>query len=118
MSTIAIHPSYTPARPRTTAAAELRLTRRGRAVVFLVALVLLLAAAVAFGTGSVATQEPGEPVLTEMHLVSNGETLWAIADRIDDTGRTAAMVDRIEEMNGLETANLVVGQKLRVPVAE
>ena len=120
MSTIAIHPTYRPTRPAAApTAGSLRLTRRGRAVVLLAGLLALLVAAVILGSGSVATQEKGaDTVLTEIHTVSGGETLWEIADRIDDTGSTAAMVDRIEEMNGLESANLAVGQELRVPVAE
>lgn len=123
MSTVAIHPTFRPTAARTarstrtTTVGQLRLTRRGRVVVFLAGLLATLALAVYFGAGSVATQEQGETVLTEIHVVSQGQTLWQIADRIDDTGNTAAMVDRIEQMNGLETASLTIGQKLRVPVA-
>lgn len=116
MSAIAIHPTHN-SRP-TADPGALRLTRRGRVVVFVAGLLAAFALAIVFGAGSVATQEPGDPVLTEMHTVSGGESLWMIADRIDDTGHTAEMVDRIEQMNGLESANLMVGQQLRVPVAD
>lgn len=92
---------------------ELRLTRRGRLVVFLGALVLLLAAAVFWGAGSVATERP-EP--TRVVVVDQGDTLWAIASEITADGDVRGMVDRIEALNGLDSAGLQVGQKLRVPV--
>lgn len=118
MSTISIHPTYRPAlRPaERETPGELRLTRRGRLVVLLAGVLVMFALAVWAGAGSVATQERGEPMLTEVHTVAQGETLWQIADEIDDSGRTAEMVDTIEQMNGLETASLTIGQELRVPV--
>jgi hypothetical protein len=132
MSTIALHPparSHARRRPRPTAEArtatggQLRLTRRGQVVVVLAGLLAALALAVAFGAGSAATQEQGTAVPTEIHVVTTGETLWAIAEDLDaavvsEYATTRDLVDRIEQMNGLETANLQIGQELRVPTAE
>ncbi len=132
MSTIALHPpvrghaqrrTRPNAEPRTTTGVQLRLTRRGQVVVVLAGLLAALAIAVAFGAGSVATQEQGTPVPTEIHVVTAGETLWAIAEDLDaavvsEYATTRDLVDRIEQMNALETANLQIGQELRVPTAE
>ncbi len=129
MSTLTVSPqAVRPTRPATRPSArpvtrpaarpvqgELRLTRRGRLVVFLGALVLLLAAAVFWGAGSVATERP-EP--TRVVVVDEGDTLWAIAAEIAPEGEVRDMVDRIEGLNGLDSAGLQVGQKLQVPLGD
>ena len=124
MSTIAItHVRPTaPRRPAATAAAasrggELRLTRRGRVVVLVGALLMLLAVAFFLGAGSVATDEAGTPEPTRVVTIHEGDTLWAIAAELSEDGDVRSMVDHIQRLNALDTAGLQIGQKLRVPVA-
>ena len=107
MSTIAIHPSasYTP---------SLRLTRRGRLVVFMTGLLLVLALGVLWGSGSVATEEPGRDATLTVQ-VEPGDTLYDLAARVS-TGDVNAMVERIQQLNHLESSMVYAGQKLRVPV--
>jgi Tfp pilus assembly protein FimV len=95
-----------------------RLTRRGRAVVLLLGLVLALAAGIFLGAGSVATERPGTPEPTRIVQVAPGDTLWAIAaDAAAVTGEddVRSMVDRIEQLNALESGMVLAGQRLRVP---
>lgn len=97
---------------------ELRLTRRGRLVVFLLGLVVAVAVAVAFAGVSVATAEKGEPVPTDVIVVGTGATLWDIAAARTEDGDVRAMISTIQELNHLEGGMLVAGQRLLVPAAD
>ena len=92
-----------------------RLTRRGRLVVFVLALVTVLAVGIALASGSVATGERGTPEPTRVVMVGAGDTLWAIAADIAEDGDIRGMIDRIEKLNALESGMVTAGQKLRVP---
>jgi hypothetical protein len=121
MSTLTISPSFT-ARPvrrpadRSHASGQMRLTRRGRLVLFLLALGVVLALGVAWGSGSVATDRPGTPEPTQIVHVAPGDTLFAIAESVTTDGDVAAMVEHIQQLNALDDATLYAGQALRVPV--
>ena len=95
---------------------QVRLTRRGRLVVFLGSLFLVLALGVVWGAASVAGEQPGTPEPTRTVVVGYGDTLWDIADEAATDGDTGAMVERIERLNALESGMLVAGQKIRVPL--
>jgi hypothetical protein len=120
MSTIILTPTRViPAERRTAPRpvarrSTVRLTRRGRAVVFLLGLVVALVAGFTLATGSTATERP-EP--TTVIQVGPGETLWSIARSVAVEGHTADMVEHIQELNGLHGGALQVGQELRVPLA-
>jgi LysM repeat protein len=93
-----------------------RLTRRGRVVVVLLMLGLLLAALTVFGPHSAATGEAGTPVPTRTVEVGEGDTLWNIAAGVARPGETRAMVHQIEELNALTGPGVTVGQEIAVPV--
>jgi hypothetical protein len=118
MSTIAVSPSITLRRPVTRVArpAAVRLTRRGRFVVTLLFLAVLLAAFTAFGARSAATGEAGDPVPTRTVTVGEGDTLWEIAGSVAGPGEVRSMVHRIQELNALSGSALDVGQEIAVPV--
>ena len=97
---------------------QVRLTRRGRLAIFLASLVALLCVGVALGTGSSASQEPGSPTPTRTVVVGPGDTLWGIAGELAGDGEVRAMVDRLEQLNALDTAMVQSGQRLRVPLTE
>jgi LysM repeat protein len=103
--------SRTMDRPRGT----VRLTRRGRLVVLVLALIAVLAVGIVVAAGSVATGEAGTPVPTAVVQVGPGDTLWAIASAAADDGDVASMMDRIEKLNALDSGMLVSGQKLLIP---
>ena len=125
-STIA---SRIPSTPRTTArprpaappsarpasGGQLRLTRRGRVVVTLLLLGLVLGAAVLFGGTSVATGDAGADVPTRTVVVGEGDTLWEIAGEVAAPGEVREMVHQIEKLNSLPGPALEVGQELAVP---
>lgn len=109
MAPTAVHPSIPTG--------SVRLTRRGRLVVFTVGLLLVLALGVLWGSGSVATEQSGSAEPTLVVQVQPGDTLYDLAARVTTDGDVNAMVERIEDLNRLESAMLYAGQKLRVPVA-
>ena len=117
-------PASDSARPAARAAArpeprgEVRLTRRGRFVVFVAALLLVLGAALFLGATSVATNDAGTDQPTEAVMVGEGDTLWAIASDLAPDGEVREMVATIKELNALDSAMLVAGQTLYVPVTD
>ena len=98
--------------------AEVVLTRRGRFVVFVAALLLVLGAALFLGATSVATNDAGTDQPTEAVMVGEGDTLWAIASDLAPDGEVREMVATIKELNALDSAMLVAGQTLYVPVSD
>lgn len=117
MSTITATPT---ALPRTTGSArrsgQVRLTRRGRLVVFLLALAIVLGLGLAIAAGSVATDEAGTPEPTRVVMVGTGQTLWGIAADLAEDGEVREMMTHIERLNALDSAVLAAGQRLIVPV--
>lgn len=114
MSTIALAPRPSVVATRTS---SVRLTRRGRLVVFALGVALAFALGVWLATGSVATQEAGVEQV-EVVTVAPGETLWDIASAavaVTGEGDVGDMVARIQTMNNLDSSLVQAGQKLRVP---
>ena len=122
MSTMTLSPttlSHTYARPAVRGAqGSVRLTRRGRLVVFTLALLVVLGLGTLLGARSVASEHPGTPEPTRVVMVGSGDTLWQIAADLADDGDVRAMIDRIEELNALDTAMVTAGQRLRVPIVD
>jgi nucleoid-associated protein YgaU len=48
-------------------------------------------------------------------VVEPGDTLWSIAESVAGGADVRAVVDRIQEMNGLDGSSLVPGQILQLP---
>jgi LysM repeat protein len=106
-----------PAAPAPAAPAGTHLTARGRAVV-LVVLVALLLAAFSLGRtvaeGSTAVQS-GAAV--EQVTVLPGDTLWAVASRLAPGQDPRPVVEQIRRLNDLPGGGLQAGQQLLLPVA-
>ena len=105
-----------PARQVARSGAALRLTRRGRLVLTLVFLLVALTVLTVFGARSAATGEAGTPVPTRTVLVAEGDTLWGIAAEVAEPGQVREMVHQIEELNALSGPELLVGQRVAVPL--
>jgi LysM domain len=121
MSSFAVTPGFgvrRPARPvaQLHASAPLRLTRRGRLVMTVVFLAVMLAALTVFGAHSAATGQGGVPVQTRTVEVGQGDTLWGIASKVAEPGQVREMVLKIEQLNALDGPALVEGQEIAVPL--
>ncbi len=106
----------TPSRPASRD--ELRLTRRGRLVLVLSVLCLVLLATVAVGSSVLATSTSGEPLEAARVTVQPGQTLWDIAASSGAGGDLRDTVYRIQQLNHLDGAELQIGQTLEVPSSD
>jgi len=104
-------PAHTLTRRPAVAAA--RLTRRGRVVVVLAILALLVLAGFALGRVSSQAAGPSKPLPTV--TVHDGETLWQIAARVAPHADRRALVMQLEALNRLQDGHVVAGQQLRLP---
>ena len=95
-----------------------RMTGRGRAV-FVLALVLVAFLAVSLlRTGTQAgagTQSTGSATRTV--TVHPGETLWQLALQVAPNDDPRDTIDRIRDLNSLDTTVVQAGQRLIVPAA-
>ena len=97
---------------------NLRLTRRGRAVLLLTLVTLLLAA---FSLGRVGSQASptgaqGTSNLTQT-VVQPGESLWAVAKRVAPGHDPRAVIDQLADLNHLQSSSLQAGQLLVIPAS-
>ncbi|MFT4187257.1 MAG: LysM domain-containing protein [Aeromicrobium sp.] len=96
--------------------APVRLTRRGRVAVVVVALLVVGVCMIAFGPGSAATDESGEPVGTTVITVQPGQTLWSIAGEARPDGDVRDTVADIIKLNSLVKGEpLRMGERLAIP---
>ena len=94
----------------------LRLTRRGRLVVFLTFLTAALAVLfVVLSGAATGSGERGRPVPVRMVQVEAGDTLWSIATRAAPGEDPRDLIDEIEELNSLD-GTLRVGTEIAVPL--
>ncbi len=101
--------------------APLRLTRRGRLVVFGLPLVLLAALILSFGGFFNAPAKAADSVSelsvtpTVTVTVQPGESLWAIAGTVSPERDPRDVIAEIVQLNNLEAAGVQPGQQLFVP---
>jgi hypothetical protein len=106
----------TRTRPTRTRPTRTRLTRRGRLVLLgLCALILLAVISVGRAGSQAATATETGPTLQQT-TVQQGETLWAVAQRIAPQNDPREVVAQIRRINHLQTSSLRVGQQLLLPV--
>ena len=103
-----------------TARQPLRLTRRGRAVLFLAASSLLTGVVIGSGQWAGASDASGPAAApagpaTSVVVVQPGESLWSIAQSVAPGADPREMVLRLRELNGMADAVVVPGQSIVVP---
>jgi LysM domain-containing protein len=90
-----------------------RLTRRGRMVVFVLCLLLAgIAAALAASASRAGPADTGEP---EVAVVRPGDTLWSIAARHAPSDDPYGMIEDIRRLNDLTGNTIQPGQELILP---
>jgi hypothetical protein len=106
-----------PAAPVRATTPALQLTRRGRVVLTLLALVIVSGLMIVFGAGTAATGSAGEITGTTTVTVQPGQTLWSIAGEANSGGDIRDAMDDIVRLNSLVDGQpLQMGTKLAVPV--
>ena len=94
-------------------ARPVRLTRRGRA---LVRSVILLAVVLTAFVVTVATQaDDVTPVASRSMVVSEGDTLWSIAERAAPGQPLSVTMAQIRTLNDMSDSTVRVGQRLLLP---
>lgn len=123
--TLALHPTIAtvpadhhvaPAARPTGARREAAVYRRRRvaaAVVLVVALGLAWLTAVQVTAAWFTDTAGAGPAEASVVVVQPGDTMWSIAESLEDDGDVRATVDRLIELNG--STALVVGQRLVLP---
>jgi hypothetical protein len=115
-----------PAAPLTTQvrqhrpASPLRLTRRGRVVVavmaaLLVAALSLIAAGAAQAISHSGPAHPAGSANLAQVVVQPGQSLWAVAESADPNADTRLVIQQITELNSLKGDTVFAGQRLWVP---
>jgi Tfp pilus assembly protein FimV len=105
-----------PPAARSPRPAPVRLTRRGRLIVVLTMMALLVAVGLVLGHGSSQAAGRGNAAATSRTLtVRPGETLWSVAARIAPHSDPRLVVADIESRNHLDGVEVRAGQQLRVP---
>lgn len=94
---------------------SVRLTRRGRVVLFVVALLAVALLSVTWGSISTASGDDVPRRTTQTVIIHSGDTLWGLAAGLTGGSGVEEMIDEIISMNGLDSAVVRPGQKLRVP---
>lgn len=104
----------------------MRLTRRGRLLLFgmpVFALLTALAVGMFFLAGALVNQAQASSsealgVSAEEVQVGAGDTLWDVASQVDSDQDIRELIGQITELNGLESSELQPGQTLYVPVED
>jgi Tfp pilus assembly protein FimV len=108
--------SSVPVQPRAATRRQLRLTRRGRAVVVLGLLVLLVVGAFAVGrVSSSAATGASRASHQRFTVVQPGQSLWSIARQAVPAADPRVTIERILDLNSLTGAAVVPGQRLALP---
>ena len=97
---------------------RLRLTRRGRVVLTLLAAlpIVLLAASLVLGSGGAAAEvDAPSNVGLSFLTVADGESLWSIAESVSPQGDPREVIAEIMRLNGLDDSTVQPGQRLALP---
>lgn len=91
---------------------RLRLTRRGRFVLFMVFLALSVSMVAVAASASRAADPPGARPTA---VVQPGDTLWSIASRHAPGRDPLATIEEIRRLNDLDDYGIYAGQELTLP---
>jgi hypothetical protein len=111
MSAIAMSTSRLPQQP------QLRITRRGRAVVALLIAIPLAIGAAVTGIGAIgaAAGTQSSTATFQYVTVEPGETLWQVAESVAPTADPRDVIADILSLNNLSSGGVQPGQRLAIP---
>ena len=112
MSAIAINPQIVRPAIRRSRKANIRLARS----LVVLSLAVVLGAGFAMQAGAGSKLQPAKPDSFVTVTVAPGETVWSIAKALNSNGDLRQLVDQIITVNGLQSADLTAGSKIRVPL--
>ncbi|WP_416447195.1 LysM peptidoglycan-binding domain-containing protein [Leucobacter sp. HNU] len=101
------------------AKSRLRLTRRGRRVfgaLATLAVSALLAGVAVFGSAQAQANVDGRPADFGYVVVQPGESLWAVATRLDAKADPRDLIAEIVQLNQLDGSGVQAGQPVAVPL--
>ena len=102
-----------------TSPAPLVLTRRGRRVVAILALLPIVAVFWLMGMRNAQASDTTTPRPTMQTITfKSGQTLWSIAETVAPDQDPRATIYSIEKINGLKTSAVTAGQQIIVPVVK
>jgi len=105
---------FSPIAQSSPSLAPVRLTRRGRIVLVLFVMLLLVVAGFTLGRGS--SQAAGhQRHVAHTVTVEAGETLWGVAARIAPHDDPRLVIADIQSLNHLATPSVVPGEQLVIP---
>ena len=96
---------------------RMRLTRRGRMLVRVLAVVLVVGGFLLVAPGLARGDGPDQPAPRVTYVVEPGDTLWSIARRVAPGRDPRPVVDGLIEANSLR-GGLQAGQELSIPVSQ
>ena len=96
---------------------RMRLTRRGRMLVRVLAVVLVVGGFLLVAPGLARGDGPDRPAPRVTYVVEPGDTLWSIARRVAPGRDPRPVVDGLIEANNLG-GGLQAGQELSIPVPQ
>jgi LysM domain len=96
---------------------RMRLTRRGRLLVRVLAVVLVVGGFLLVAPGLARGDGPDRPAPRVTYVVEPGDTLWSIARRVAPGRDPRPVVDGLIEANNLH-GGLQAGQELSIPVPQ
>jgi len=95
---------------------SVRLTRRGRVVVFAAA-VVTAAGFMTFVGDLAGASSAGGAAATSAYVVTPSDSLWSIAQQVAPGADVRETVERIKDLNGMRSAVVYAGQELVVPLS-
>jgi hypothetical protein len=96
---------------------RLRLTKRGRAVLFFLAATPLVIAAlfIALNGGQASASLDGSSTAFQYVTVDEGESLWQVAQEIAPAADPRDVIQQLMQLNQLDSADVFAGVQLAIP---
>lgn len=101
--------------PQRPAKQPIRLTRRGRRVVALLALIPIVITFLLIGTRGAQASDASAQAMSATIVVKPGQSLWDVAAAINPNKDPRETIWVIQQLNGMTTSEVLAGQELTVP---